>query len=262
MIHSETLGPVRRLRMTTWRYRLNAYDVSAWLFDGLLIDTGFGRVRAEFGAMLDALRPRGVIVTHGHEDHSGNAALVARRGIPMWITPETIAELDATHRMRFYRRFTWGYAESVSTPVVPFDPAPLEVIAAPGHAPDHQVVWDPERRLLFSGDLFLGVKVRIARAGERPRQHIASLRRIAALEPVTMFDAHRGPLDRAAELLAAKADWMDELVGAVERRVGRGEPDDVIARELLGKEPAERWVSFGDYSKERLVEAIRVETSN
>ncbi|HEY0997342.1 MAG TPA: MBL fold metallo-hydrolase [Gemmatimonadaceae bacterium] len=250
---------VTRLHCSTWRSRVSRYDVSAYLVDGVLVDTAFARVTHELMPLLDELRPRGVFVTHGHEDHAGNAEHIARRGIPMWITPATAAVLRSTRTMRRYRSFTWGHALPLVTPPVPFDPAPFQVIDTPGHSDDHQVLWDPARRRLFSGDLFLGVKVRLARTGERPRAHVASLRRVAALEPVQMFDAHRGPLGDAASLLRAKADWMEATIAAIDARIARGDPDRVIREELLGPEPTERWISAGDYSKERFVEAVREE---
>lgn len=250
---------VTRLHCSTWRSRVSRYDVSAYVVDGVLVDTAFARVTHELMPLLAELRPRGVFVTHGHEDHAGNAEHVARRGIPMWITGATAAVLHDTQGMQRYRSFTWGHALPLATAPVPFDPAPFEVIDTPGHSDDHQVLWDPAGRRLFSGDLFLGVKVRLARRGERPRAHVASLRRVATLEPVQMFDAHRGPLEHAAALLHAKADWMEDTIAAIEARIARGDPDRVIRDELLGPEPIERWMSAGDYSKERLVEAVRVE---
>jgi glyoxylase-like metal-dependent hydrolase (beta-lactamase superfamily II) len=250
---------VTRLHCATWRSRLSRYDVSAWVVDGVLVDTAFARVTGELMRVIDELRPRGVFVTHGHEDHAGNAEHLARRGLPMWITSATAAVLRETQAMQRYRSFTWGHALPLETTPAPFDPAPFQVIDTPGHSDDHQVLWDPERRQLFSGDLFLGVKVRLARTGERPRVHVASLRRVAALQPVRMFDAHRGPLGDAASLLRAKADWMDETIAAIDARIAKGDPDDVIRREVLGAEPQERWVSFGDYSKRRFVEAVRDE---
>jgi glyoxylase-like metal-dependent hydrolase (beta-lactamase superfamily II) len=250
---------VTRLHCATWRSRLSRYDVSAYLVDGVLVDTAFARVTRELLSLLDQLRPRGVFVTHGHEDHAGNAEHIARRGIPMWITPATAAVLRGTRSMQLYRSFTWGHALPLTTAPAPFDPAPFQVIDTPGHSDDHQVLWDPERRRLFSGDLFLGVKVRLARLGERPRAHVASLRRVAALEPVRLFDAHRGPLGHAASLLRAKADWMEETIATIDARIANGEPDDVIRREVLGAEPQERWVSRGDYSKARFVAAVRDE---
>lgn len=259
MITTRTHGSVTELRMSTWRSRVTGYAVSAYMVDGILVDTGFPRVGDELAAVLERQPVRGVFVTHGHEDHAGNAARLARAGLPLSISDATREELDHTAAMQFYRRFNWGLAEPLPSPPAAFDPSPCQAIHTPGHSQDHQVLWCGERRLLFTGDLFLGVKVRIAHHGERPRAHIRSLRAAAALEPARMFDAHRGALDDATGLLRAKAEWMSETVGRIETLIDAGWEDEPIRREVLGSEPRERWISRGDYSKKKFVEAVRLE---
>ena len=95
MLTIERHDDVTRVRMTSWRGRLVGYDVSAYLVRGVLIDTGFPHVAREFARFLDEKLQtiRGVIVTHWHEDHAGNAALVAARGLPVAIAPSTLAQL-------------------------------------------------------------------------------------------------------------------------------------------------------------------------
>lgn len=260
LITTRTHDAVTQLRMSTWRSRVTGYAVSAYMVDGILVDTGFSRVGRELLALALERQVRGVFVTHGHEDHAGNAARLARAGLPLCITDASRQELGRTAAMQFYRRFNWGLAEPLAPGGARFDPAPLRAIHTPGHCDDHQVLWDAERRFVFTGDLFLGVKIRIAHAGERPRALIRSLRAVAALEPVRMFDAHRGALDDAAALLRAKAEWMSETVGRIEGLIDAGWEDGPIRRAVLGKEPRERWFSRGDYSKERMVAAVRWET--
>ena len=96
------------------------------------------------------------------------------------------------------------------------DPAPLQVIHAPGHAADHHVVFDPETGTLFSSDLWLGVKVRVLGEEENPYEIVRSLERAIALQPVRMFDAHRGLVERPVDALRAKRHWMQETIGAIE----------------------------------------------
>jgi glyoxylase-like metal-dependent hydrolase (beta-lactamase superfamily II) len=119
------------------------------------------------------------------------------------------------------------------------------------------VVWDAERRTLFGGDLFLGVKVRVAHPEEDPRLLVRTLRRFAALEPARLFDAHRGAIANPAHALRLKADWIEELVVAVDDRIARGWSDRAIRRELLGREPLSSYVSGGEYGKENFIAAIR-----
>ena len=259
MLTLESHADVTRVRMSTWRGRAVGYDVSAYLIRGVLVDTGFPRAAAAFAQFLAANRVRGVMVTHWHEDHAGNAALVAARDIPMAIAAGTLEQLNGpdSRSIRFYRRFVWGIAAPVTNPVSPFGDDALRVIHAPGHTADHQVMWDAERGTLFSGDLFLGVRVRATFPDEDPRRLISTLREVAALAPARMFDAHRGLVPDPVRALTAKADWIEEAVAQIDMRINAGWSDRAIARHVLGREGLVGWLSAGEYSKLTFVHAVR-----
>lgn len=259
MLRIEQYGDVTRVHMTTWRGRLVGYDVSAYLTRDVLVDTGFVRVSGDFARFLNATTIRGVIVTHWHEDHAGNASLTAARGVPLAIAPETLAQLagSAAASVRFYRRFVWGVAPPVRSAVRPFESAELRMIHAPGHSADHHVVWDEQRSTLFSGDLFLGVKVRATFPDEEPRQLVATIRRAAALRPERMFDAHRGLVRDPTNALLAKADWLDEIIANIDQRIDAGWSDQAIRDHVLGRESAIGTISGGEYSKLTMVRAVR-----
>ena len=256
MLRVERHGDVERLVLTHWRSRLVGYEVSAYFTRGTLVDTGFPSAAATLARWLDAARPAGVVVTHHHEDHAGNVALVAARGLPLALPGALLALARTPVRIGFYRRFTWGAPLPLAADVPRWSPEGLELLATPGHAPDHHVVWDADRETLFSGDLFVGVKVRVARRDEDPREHARQLRRIAALRPRRMFDAHRGLVTEPASALLAKADWMEETIARIDRRFAEGAPARVIAREVLGREDAAWWFSARDYGRRNLVEAV------
>jgi glyoxylase-like metal-dependent hydrolase (beta-lactamase superfamily II) len=257
MLRVESHGPVVRLRLSTWRSRSIGYEVSAYFASGVLIDCGFPDVAREVAAAVSDLRPTGAIITHAHEDHAGNAAVLARLGIPMTIAPDTLAELREGRRIRFYRSYTWGQPRPFTPAFEPFDPAPLQLIRAPGHCPDHRMVWDPSHGTLFSADLWLGVRDKLVHAEEDPRQLAHDLRAAASLAPERMFDAHRGPVRDPVRAITAKADWLDETIAAVERRIADGWTDRAIQRHVLGREEWAGVVSRGEYSRANLVRNVR-----
>lgn len=256
MIRSEHHGDVVRFEMWTRRSRMAGLTVSAYLMRGVLVDCGFPGVGDEVGRLLDQGRLRGVIVTHLHEDHAGNIEQVARRGIPIAAHPDTLAYARAPERIAPYRRFTWGEATPLVSPVTALEVDDFQLIPTPGHSPEHQAVWDAETRTLFSADLFLGVKVRVAHDYERPRQMVASLRRVLALEPRRMLDAHRGLIPDPVGALRAKVTWIEEMIGAVMQRNREGMPLSRIAREVLGAKDLNDYVSSGEYSRLNLVRAV------
>mgnify|MGYP001157800496 CR=1 FL=1 len=259
MLQIETHDDVQRLNFSTWRSRTAGYSVSAFAVRGVLIDSAFDDAGPELMAWVAAHRPAGVIITHAHDDHGGNAERLARAGVPLQMTPDTIALLQAPMRRGWHRRWTWGGMPLLTSPVTPFSAPGLDLIQAPGHSPDHHVVWDAERETLFAADLFLSVKVKVAHPVHREdiRQQIGTIRRILELRPKRVFDAHRGLLTDGASLLAAKANWMEETVGRIDRRLAEGWSARAIIRDVFGGESVFAYTTLGDFSRANFVASVR-----
>jgi glyoxylase-like metal-dependent hydrolase (beta-lactamase superfamily II) len=256
VIHTEQHDDVQRLVLSTRRSRLIQMSVSAYLVRNVLVDSGFAAIGGLLDARLAGESLRGALITHRHEDHAGNAERLARRGLPLGMSSETAEALRAPRPIALYRRYTWGSPPPLATSVPSFEDAELQLIAAPGHSSDHHVVWDAREGTLFSGDLFLGVKVPIAHATERPRELVRSLRMAISLGPARMFDAHRGLVERPVSALEAKVAWLEDVIGRVEDLAKRGWRHAAIQRGLLGREGVPGIFSAGEYSKRNLVRAI------
>src|SRR5207245_8497133 len=87
----------------------------------------------------------------------------------------------------------------------------LDLIHTPGHATDHVALFEPERRWLFSGDLYLAPKLRYLRADEDVYAMMDSLRRVLALEPAELFCQHRGRVDHSLTRLGQKLEFLSAL---------------------------------------------------
>ena len=250
-------GPVTRLRMSTWRSRLAGLDVSAYVLRGVMIDTGFPRAWPDLEHALREQRLRGAIVTHAHEDHSGNAPHLMGRGVPLHLDPRTEQTLRERPEILPYRSVIWGRPIALEGEVIAFDIAPLEFIPTPGHSSDHHVVWDAETETVFSGDLWLGVRSRAMHHHEDPRQIVESLERVAALRPRHLFDAHRGAIETPLDAIAAKIAFLNHTMGEIERRMDQGWSDRAILNEVLGGEERAGFVSSGEYARMNFVRAVR-----
>jgi glyoxylase-like metal-dependent hydrolase (beta-lactamase superfamily II) len=257
-------GDVTRVQLASRTSRLFGYTVSVYLADDgaggtVLVDTGLPRawpgLRTALAGHGGALR--GAIVTHAHEDHAGNVAALAAAGVPLAMGDRTRALLAEPEAIALYRRVTWGTRAPLAPDTPRFDPAPLALVATPGHAVDHHVVWDAARETVYGGDLFLGVKVRIAHLEEEPRALVRALRAVAALRPRRLFDGHRGLVEHPAPLLEAKAAWTEDVIDRVEALAARGWPDARIRDAVLGREPVTGLASRGEYSKLNLVRVVR-----
>src|SRR6476646_5649912 len=258
MIEIQRFGDVERIRLASWGSLLAGMDVSAYLVHGVLVDSGFPQAHSALARFLDERSIIGAMLTHYHEDHAGNAALIAGRGIPLAMHPVTAERLRYPQRIRLYRRVVWGTPTPLMSTAQHFaTETPLEFLHTPGHSADHQVVWDPERRTLFSGDLWLGVRATVMHESENPHRIVESLRAVRALEPKRMFDAHRGPVRDPVAALDAKIAYLEETMAAVAAKQAAGWSDRAILRRLLGGDETVALASAGEYSRLNFVKAVR-----
>lgn len=259
MLTVEDHDDVQRLHFSTWRSRAVGYSVSAYAVRGVVVDSAFSDAGPELLEWIAANNPAGVIITHAHDDHGGNAERLARAGVPMQMKPDTDALLRKPQRRGIHRWWSWGAMPVLRSAVTPFEAAGLEMIEARGHSPDHYVVWDAERETVFAADLFLSVKVKVAHPVHREdvRLQIESVRRIAAMKPKRIFDAHRGLLQDGVALLNAKANWLEETVGRIDELITRGWSDRAIVKEIFGGEPLFTYVTMGDWSRANFVASVR-----
>jgi len=255
----ERHGDVVQLRMTSAGGRAIGLGVSVYVVRGVMIDAGFPHARRELVAAARSLNVRGLVITHWHEDHAGNAPALAANGIAISARDETLSILRSRPGIQLYRRAIWGRPPRLGAEPSRFDPveAGLALIHTPGHSPDHQVVWDASTRTLFSGDLWLGVRARVIHYDEDPYRIIESLRAALALEPARMFDAHRGAVLDPVEAIRAKIDWLGSTLTEIEQRVEQGWSDGEIVRRVLGGEESAALISRGSYSRRNLVQAAR-----
>jgi glyoxylase-like metal-dependent hydrolase (beta-lactamase superfamily II) len=257
MMEIEQFDGVERIRFASWGSRVAGMDVSAYLVNGILVDSGFPLVRGHLARFLDERSVAAAMVTHYHEDHAGNAALLAERGIPLVMHPTTRARLVDPAPIRLYRRVVWGTPRPLTSASEVATTGGLEFVFTPGHSADHQVVWDPRRATLFSGDLWLGVRARVMHARENPFQIIGSLRTVLALRPARMFDAHRGEVRDPIGSITAKIGFMEDTIAAIQAKIAAGWSDRRIVRELLGGDELVAIASRGEYSRMNFVKAVR-----
>ena len=122
------------------------------------------------------LRVRAVLLTHGHFDHSGEAAMIEdKAGVSIWMHPADKA---------LPSWLTHGLPETLDLAdgeTLDFDGLCFTVLHTPGHTPGSVCFRCGDG--LFAGDtLFAGSCGRTDLAGGSWKDMAASLRRLAALE--------------------------------------------------------------------------------
>jgi glyoxylase-like metal-dependent hydrolase (beta-lactamase superfamily II) len=242
-------GPVGRPLMSVFFYYL----------DGLLIDSGQSRMRKTILDVLSRLRIDRILLTHHHEDHSGNAAVIgAVHGAQISGHPLTIEKMKSGFSIMPYQRLIWGRAGTFEgsplPPVIETDNYRLMPVHTPGHSRDHVVYLEKSRGWLFSGDLYLGPRIKYFRADERMGDTITSIKRVLEYDFDVLFCGHRPQRQDGRKRLREKLAFLENICGSVAELMGKGYDQKMICKRLVRHE--ERFVkclTFGNVSFSNLI---------
>jgi glyoxylase-like metal-dependent hydrolase (beta-lactamase superfamily II) len=193
-----------------------------------------------------------VVCTHAHADHYGQAAtIVGRTGSELWMHPNhrhltaAVDDPDTALARRIEvarsagvpeeplqrwaeRRGSASYGVAgivepdrnlVDGVVVDTDLGPWHAVETPGHAPSHVCLWQPERRLLISGDHLLGRVSLYYDFGYTPDpagEFLASLDRVDALGARLCLAGHGRTFADVQGHIAANRGLVAQRLAALE----------------------------------------------
>ncbi len=174
-----------------------------------IIDTGSG---GAFRWILRQIRGLGrepeavgrILLTHAHSGHIGSLkALVDATGAAVLSSPAERPFVEG--RRPILRGGGKPGVSLIGAPVsgtledgerLPVFGA-LVAVHAPGHTPGQTMYWQPERRILFCGDVILhvlGLRLPPASSTVAPRRNLRAIARMVALEPRIVCFGHGRPL--------------------------------------------------------------------
>ena len=240
------------------------YWTTAYLVDALLVDSGCAHSARELNGALIQEPIQYLVNTHSHEDHIGANGLFqrSREGLEIFAHPSALLVLEEPREkqpLQLYRRVLWGWPEaSIGGPleegnVIQTRQHTFQVIFTPGHSQDHICLYEPEQGWLFSGDLFVGGRDRVLRAGCDIWGIIASLKKIAALPARWLFPGSARVRQDPADEIKSKIAYLEELGERVLElhQEGRG-VDDIVPAVCGGPMQIELF-TLGHYSRRHLV---------
>lgn len=247
--------------VTQIRLHGRADRTSVYIVDGLLIDCGPPTCRGALESLLDREKPDQAVLTHYHEQHSGNADLLNARGLVPYLDPAGIELMkDGFPAQLLYRRFLYGrpgparfqpMPPTIKTPKYTFQVLPL-----PGHCPGHVGFYEPEREWLFAGDLYTGTLITSLKEEEDLEDHIASYDRIRSLPIRVLYCSHIGSITDPRYLIENKwynlTSIRDTIVGLKNRRMKFGQ----IKRAMRMQEGWRYYLTQGDFARSHFITSV------
>lgn len=205
-----------------------------------------------------------IVYTHGHADHVGGAPAFVEdaqergRAAPRVVAHEAVGpRFDRYNLTHGYnqainrRQFSandmldlfaddWVYPHTTYADALDLEvgSVSLQLIHAQGETDDHTMVWMPEERALFVGDLFIwffpnaGNPQKVQRY---PAEWAAALRRMIELRPALLLPAHGLPIageERIAMVLDDVATALEGLVADTLEMMNAGARLDHIIHQV------------------------------
>jgi glyoxylase-like metal-dependent hydrolase (beta-lactamase superfamily II) len=188
--------------------------------DGLaLIDAGLGLAA---GKVLKQLQAAGraasdvkrILVTHAHPDHIGGLAkLQAATGAQ--IVAQALEWPVIARQASALKPMTAARCEVQGGETLPEVLGGLQVILSPGHTRGHVCFWQPDRRLLFCGDVVMrlwGLKLPFPVVTVDMNENKRSIKKLAELGADVVCFGHGQPLthNAASQLRAFAAKFLNK----------------------------------------------------
>ena len=231
-----------------------------YFFDGILIDTG-PRIRKKLLVPLfKELAIEKVYLTHHHDDHMGMAWWLAKHlELDIYANEKTVPYINKRTQIPF--PFKWG---SNLSGVFPVNIYPVELkhnnynfipIYTPGHTDDHVALYEPKKKWLFTGDLYITTSPKVAHATESITQYIQSLEKILVYDFDVIFCAHEGPIENAKAKIIDKITYLKRTQKAVIEFHQAGLSENEIVKIMFPRRVTLESMTFGAFSRKKFIKA-------
>ena len=234
-----------------------------YFIDGLLIDTGHRNVRKEVLEKIKQLDVKQIFLTHHHEDHTGNAQILKQHfNCPVYGSEKCAEIMKSPPPISFAQQLTWGkraafheiepISGTISTPNFQF-----QIISVPGHSADMVVLYEPNRKWLFSADLYVNYYIAYFMKAESLSQQIHSIKKVLELDFDILLCGHNPQFKDGKELFTKKLQFFEDFYTKAKGHYQKGLNASGILRAMNLKE---RWgirlLSHGHLSRVNMIKAV------
>lgn len=230
-----------------------------------VIDTGPSNQWRHVRQFLKQKPVHQLLLTHHHEDHSGNADRIAKA---FDILPKAPAlaqkKLASGYKTPLLQKIVWGSPRPVKTQALGniehlSDGKKVVPVHTPGHAKDLTCFYLPEQGYFFSGDLFISRKLKLLRSDENLQQLLQSIDKVLKLDFETLFCPHGGIIEQGKRALLDKQENILNLCQKAQVLHKQGASLQEVTLKVLGPEDMISKLSSGNFSKQNLIkEALTI----
>jgi glyoxylase-like metal-dependent hydrolase (beta-lactamase superfamily II) len=260
IVETQQFGEVEAIKLGYGPIGPPFMSVYLYILDGPVIDTGQRNMQKSVIDLLGEKELHQVLLTHHHEDHSGNASAICRQHhIEAYGHPVGVEKMTTGFKILPYQRLIWGRAER--TRLLPLGPAVesnqynLVPVHTPGHSKDHTVFREQNNGWLFSGDLYLGPKIKFFRSDENIIEQIESLKKVLKIDFDALFCAHNPCPQNGKSKLKQKLQFLEDIVGQIQELKAAGITRSAIYQQV---DPGiDRWVKLMTMGNVSFVNMLR-----
>ncbi len=263
MIEIKLFEDITQINMSREVEGRPVFWVSAYLVDGLLIDTGCCHTVGEFMNYLKKEPPKLAVNTHYHEDHiAANKPIQEQFRIGIYAHPLSIPLIGRPATLFPYQEFTWGYPEPSTVLPIPTviqtDRFSFEIIELPGHSQDHIGLIERSQGWCFTGDTVVGRSVRTLRPEEDIGEIVASHRKLSDLETerLVLLTSSGKIFEEGRKTMADFAQFIDGILQKSRDLHNSGKSEDEIVKALFGGEDPRAALTNNQFSSANLIRSV------
>jgi glyoxylase-like metal-dependent hydrolase (beta-lactamase superfamily II) len=232
-----------------------------WRIGSTLIDSGDIFHTKPVLAFCKEIPLAQAIITHHHEDHSGNGYHLQRTlRIPVMMHPAGVAFARDGFPMTFDRIAIHGKPRKFTPDILPesvqTEHGSLTCLHTPGHAADHVCFLDKENGVLFTGDMYVSPMMHYLYEVEDASLILENLLLLQQQDFDVVVCSHSAINMNGKQKIARKAQYLGELQAKAKTLFHRGLPIRVITEQLLGKETIVAYATDFRFSKRNLIKSL------
>ncbi len=234
-----------------------------YFIDGLMIDTGHTKMASKIFHQVKDLPVKQIFITHHHEDHSGNIArMQSHFDCPVYASALCGEMMKSPPPISFIQKMSWGnrppFKNIISkSSFIKTENYKFEIIPIPGHAVDMVALYEPNKKWLFSADLYVNSYIAYFLENESTLDQINSIKRILELDFDVMLCGHNPQFKNGKAKLKKKLLFLEKLFDDIAKLYEKNYSAEEIFKKLEFKEYwYVRILSNGNLSRLNMVKSV------